>query len=209
MSQATYADQAYHHILSQLLEHRIAPGELIDRRKIASELEVSLLPIADAVQRLTYEGFLTTRRRHGTFVTVPNREDIRDQLLLREALECQAARIYFGQRIHSAQERLRYLAKTADKAVHEGREICAEDSEFHMVLVELTQSEALIRCFRQVSNLTLFQNLALISPVAPQTYDRHSELLEDLLAATSANQAEARIRKHMHIGKLQILGDSN
>jgi DNA-binding GntR family transcriptional regulator len=49
--------------------------------------------VSDAVQRLTHEGLLTTRRRQGTFVSSPGIEDVRGQLLLREALECQSARL--------------------------------------------------------------------------------------------------------------------
>ncbi|UUO04607.1 GntR family transcriptional regulator [Blastopirellula sp. J2-11] len=207
MSQETYAEQAYQQIMNRLLKHEVAPGEPIDRRELANQLNVSLLPISDAIQRLTYEGFLTTRRRQGTFVTVPNRNDIQDQLLLREALECQASRIYFGTSIQSAKRQLVKLAKAADKAAMEGRQISSEDYAFHTVLIKLTQNKAIIHCFQRVSNLTLFQHISLISPVKSTAYDGHRELLEDLLAATTADQAEARIRKHMHIGKSQILGD--
>ncbi|NDA60215.1 MAG: GntR family transcriptional regulator, partial [Actinobacteria bacterium] len=65
---ATFAAQAYDHIFNQLIRRDLRPGDLLDRKQIAEELGISLIPVSDAVQRLTHEGFLTTRRRQGTFV---------------------------------------------------------------------------------------------------------------------------------------------
>jgi GntR family transcriptional regulator, rspAB operon transcriptional repressor len=93
MNSAIFADQVYDHILTQIFARELRPGDLLDRKLIAEELEVSLIPVSDAVQRLTHEGLLTTRRRQGTFVSSPGIEDVRGQLLLREALECQSARL--------------------------------------------------------------------------------------------------------------------
>jgi len=101
MSTTTFADHAYDHILNQLFRRNLRPGDVLDRKQIAQELEFSLIPVSDAVQRLTQEGFLTTRRRKGTFVSTPSLEDVRGQFLLREALECQSARLYCGEKIRA------------------------------------------------------------------------------------------------------------
>ena len=106
MTTSTFGDQAYDYILGQLFCRELQPGDLLDRKKIAEELEISLIPVSDAVQRLTYEGLLTTRRRQGTFVCSPSIEDVRGQLLVREALECQSARLYCGEKINAARRRL-------------------------------------------------------------------------------------------------------
>lgn len=71
---ATFAEQAYDHIFNLLLRRDLRPGDLVDRKRIAEELGVSLIPVSDAVQRLTHEGFLTTRRRQGTRHPKPNRD---------------------------------------------------------------------------------------------------------------------------------------
>jgi len=81
----TFAQQAYDHIFNQLLRRDLRPGDPLDRKQIAEDLGVSLTPVSDAVQRLTHEGFLTTRRRQGTFVRPPSIEDVRGEFLLREA----------------------------------------------------------------------------------------------------------------------------
>ena len=206
MNDATYADQVYEHILGRLLRRELRPGDVLDRRKIAGELDVSLIPVSDAVQKLTYEGFLTTRRRHGTFVSTPDLEDIRGQLLLREALECQAARLYVGNPIQQAKRELTPLARAADKAASKGQQVWSEDFEFHRALVELTDCAAIIDCFQRVVNLSMFHETARISPMEKSTYDDHVALLRDLCKITNPEVAEARIRAHVRTGKEAFFG---
>lgn len=202
--QATFAEQAYDHIFRLLLRRDLRPGDLVDRKRIADDLGVSLIPVADAVQRLTLEGFLTTRRRQGTFVRSPGIEDVRGGFLLREALECQSARLYRGETIREALPRLHKLARAADKAADAGRQLWTEDFAFHQALVGLTHCDALISCFERVVNLSLFHQTALISPMQPTTYDRHQQLLDELCEAPSADRAESRIRQHLRLGKAAL-----
>jgi GntR family transcriptional regulator, rspAB operon transcriptional repressor len=203
---ATFAEQAYDHIVNQLLRRDLRPGDLLDRKQIAEDLGISLIPVSDAVQRLTLEGFLTTRRRQGTFVRPPSIEDVRGQFLLREALECQSARLYRGEKIRKTLPRLRKLARAADKAADAGRQLWTEDFAFHQALVALTDCDALVSCFERVVNLSLFHQTALISPMQQTTYDRHSELLDDLCNA-SVEDAESRIREHLRSGKETLFKD--
>ena len=158
------------------------------------------------MQRLTLEGFLTTRRRQGTFVRPPSIEDVRGQFLLREALECQSARLYRGEKLRKTLPRLRKLARAADKAADAGRQLWTEDFAFHQALVALTECDALVSCFERVVNLSLFHQTALISPMQQTTYDRHSELLDDLCDA-SIEDAESRIREHLRSGKETLFKD--
>ncbi len=201
------SDRVYNHILNQLLRRHIRPGELLDRRQIAEELAVSLIPVSDAVQRLSYEGFLKTRHRQGTFVVSPSVEDVRGQLLLREAIECQSARLYCGETIKKSQRSLRLLASKADKAADSGRPIWSEDFAFHQALVALTQCDALIDCFSRVVKLSMFHQIAIIAPMQKSSYKHHVNLLNELCSATP-ERADAAIRQHIRAGKESLLGES-
>ncbi|MDZ4851257.1 MAG: GntR family transcriptional regulator [Pirellulaceae bacterium] len=200
------SDRVYHHILKQLLRRNIRPGQLLDRRKIAEELEVSLIPVSDAVQRLSYEGFLTARHRQGTFVVSPSVEDVCGQLLLREAIECQCARLYCGGPVKKSQRRLHLLASKADRAADSGRPIWSEDFEFHQALVALTECKALIDCFSRVVKLSMFHQIAIIAPIRKTTYKHHVELLNKLCVASS-DEADSAIRQHIRAGKENLIGE--
>ena len=198
-SAASMAQQAYDHILELMLRNELKPGDWVDRRKIAGDLKASLMPVAEAVQRLTAEGFLVAVARRGTHVRVPSREDVRGQLLLREALECESARLYCGAPLRADLRRLRRLAEKADRP-GDSLSPWQTDLAFHRALVESAGCKALVEHFDKVMNLTLFQNTALLTPYPFNLGDSHVGLLDDL-ARSGPDAAEARLRKHIRTGK--------
>jgi len=105
------SEHAYLLIRERILKGEIPLGGALSRRKLASELGVSLLPVAEALQRLENEGLVESQSRVGTRVCLPTAQDIRDRYEIREALESQAARLY-SQRA-STRDRME-LEKMAD-----------------------------------------------------------------------------------------------
>ena len=91
---ASLADLAYTVVRERIHSGNLAFGDPVSRRKIARELEMSLPPVAEAFQKLELEGLLESRPRVGTRVRVPTAADVRGHYLVREALECQAARLF-------------------------------------------------------------------------------------------------------------------
>src|SRR5579872_5241604 len=88
------AGEAYVVIRERILRGEIPIGHVISRRKIATELGMSFLPVSEAFLRLEFEGLLESRPRAGTRVRIPSLEDVRGHYLVREALEVQAARLF-------------------------------------------------------------------------------------------------------------------
>ncbi len=204
MSSGTMSDTVYQHLLQRMLRSDLKPGDWVDRRRIADDLQTSLMPVAEAVQRLTAEGFLVSVPRRGTQVRVPGREDVRGQLLVREALECQGVRLTRGQPIRDDYQRLHALATAADDCAGPAAEAWLTDLAFHRVLVEVTQCAALLEHFDRVMKLALFQHSALLTPYPFNRGDSHVQLLKDL-SKLDADGAEARMRKHIRTGKEQFL----
>src|ERR1041385_2060227 len=83
------ASRAYVEIRNKILKGDLAVGEALSRRKLASELGISVPPISEALQRLEREGLLESKPRVGTRVRVPTPRDVEDRSLVREALETQ------------------------------------------------------------------------------------------------------------------------
>jgi DNA-binding GntR family transcriptional regulator len=91
---ASLAGEAYSVVRQRILRGELAIGQVISRRKLASELGMSFLPVSEALLRLEFEGLLESRPRAGTRVRIPTRQDVRGHYIVREALEVQAARLY-------------------------------------------------------------------------------------------------------------------
>src|SRR5262250_1089282 len=88
------SEQAYYSIRERILKGAIPLGAPLSRRRLAAELGMSLLPVAEALQALEADGLVESRPRVGTRVCLPTAEEIRERYEVREALESQAARLY-------------------------------------------------------------------------------------------------------------------
>ena len=108
------ADRAYHLILDQMLRGSLPVGSVLSRRKLAEQFQMSLVPVAEALQRLEIEGLVESRPRAGTRVKVPNADEIRERFELRQALECQAARLCAERSTFQERLELRRLAENVD-----------------------------------------------------------------------------------------------
>src|SRR5207249_7363409 len=86
--------KAYEEIRRRILWGEFPMGTAIPRRRLSKELGMSVLPVAEALQRLEVEGLVETQARVGTRVRLPTPQDIRGIYIVREALETQSARLF-------------------------------------------------------------------------------------------------------------------
>lgn len=108
------ADQAYHSIRQEILRGRLRPGAPLSRRRLARELGMSVVPVADALRRLEEAGLVESRSRAGTRVRVPSESDVRNLYELREALESQSARLFAERATPLQKQELRREAEQVD-----------------------------------------------------------------------------------------------
>lgn len=193
--------RAYDDILDGILRGRFAPGELLNRRGVAQQLGVSAAPVHEAMIQLERDGFLEALPRQGTRVRSACREDVRGHLIVREALECQAARLICGERIRLALPRLKPLAAAADSVAQSDADRARQEVAFHVALVELADCPALLHEYRRVMQIGLFYriNLVMNMPLREPAH-RHLALLKDL-CADSPMAADKASRRHVWSGK--------
>jgi GntR family transcriptional regulator, rspAB operon transcriptional repressor len=108
------ADQAYLSIREEILRGRLRPGAPLSRRRLARELDMSVVPVADALRRLEEAGLVESRSRAGTRVRVPTESDVKDLYELREALESQSARLFAQRATPPQRQALRRHAEQVD-----------------------------------------------------------------------------------------------
>lgn len=197
------AEKAYQELLDQLLAKKLLPGMLVNRRAIATELKMSVAPVLEAIIQLQAEGFLESIPRKGTLVRGVHLDDFRGQLLLREAIECEAARIYCGKPVAGAKG-LKALAEAAD--LSEKRpliELWKAESAFHTALIELTRCEVMIDAFSKIMQRKIFSSAHLFLSGEAFGGGDHVVLLRKLCAA-NADQAEKLIRAHLRFRKERL-----
>ena len=198
------SSKAYNYILDLIIKNKLQPSALIDPKELAANLGMSTFPINKALQVLAQEGFIEIIPRKGSFVKSHTTNMILDQILIREAIECQAARIYCGKSIIDNEEKLLTLATFIDNTP-ESEELWKADLELHTILVDLTKSINLRKAFDQYLKLTFFLRTNYFY-VDSMTQHNHVKLISSLKTNDPAI-AEQVIRDHLHKGKPAMFND--
>jgi DNA-binding GntR family transcriptional regulator len=208
------SDQAYEQVRKEILSGELAMGDILSRRPLAARLKMSFLPITEALKRLEAEGLVESRPRIGTRVRIPDEQNIRDNNVIREALESQAARLC-AQNI-TAEEKKELL--TSAHHLDELHKICAigpQDSrflfsvntyhlQFHLRITELARCPGLYQAIEraQVLIFSWLHDLAAHRYVQPERF--HSKLAEALCSG-DPEVADAAMRAHVRNGLPQVL----
>ena len=208
-ARGTLAEEAYHAIRELILRGKLPLGAVVSRRQLASELGMSMLPVAEAAQRLESEGFLESKPQVGTRVRIPTEQYVRDRFIVREALESQSARL-FCERASLAQKReIRLMAEQMDTLFGRlGADEC--DSEFAFAVHQYhLQFHARIAeyagCFElqqliQRDNVLVFNWLYdRTTREARQPAGFHQALAE-ALAGSNPERADKAMRSHVRFG---------
>jgi len=208
------SDQAYEHVRNEILSGELAIGDILPRRPLAARLKMSFLPITEALKRLETEGLVESRPRIGTRVRIPDEQDIRDNGIIREALESQAARLC-AQKI-TAEEKKELL--TSARHIDELHKICAVEPpdsrflfsvntyhmQFHLRITEFARCPGLYQAIEraQVLIFSWLHDLAAHRYVQPDKF--HTRLAEALCSG-DPEIADAAMRAHVQNGIPQVL----
>ncbi len=86
----TIQDSVYKQLVTAILEGKIAPGERITMERLAKQLNVSIMPVREALRRLEANKFITIQKRR-IAVNKLSVENVNRILEVRLLLECYAA----------------------------------------------------------------------------------------------------------------------
>jgi DNA-binding GntR family transcriptional regulator len=208
------SNKAYQTIRDEILSGELSIGDVLSRRRLAERLNMSFLPITEALNRLETEGLVESRPRIGTRVRIPTEQHIRDTNVIREALESQAARLCALQMTEGEKELLRASAKHMDDL----HKICALETvdsrfmysvhtyhvQFHMRIAELSRCAGLKNAIES-GHVLIFNwvyDIAAHRRTLPEQF--HSTLAEALCSGDPL-VADAAMRAHVRYGLPQVL----
>jgi DNA-binding GntR family transcriptional regulator len=203
------AQKAYTQIREEILRGHFAVGDVLSRRRLADKLNMSFLPITEALQRLEGEGLVESRPRIGTRVRIPTQQDVLDSFIIREALETQAARLSCKNMTSKQQAHLLKSARHLDD-LYRASEAEVEDSQFlfsvrtyhmrfHMQIAEFSQCAKLVRAIEreQVLIYNWFFDTATHRRALPPNF--HSNLAKAICSA-NLQTADFAMREHVRLG---------
>lgn len=191
----------YKRILSMLLNKELVPGQFINRREVAQRLGVSVAPVLEAFVLLKQEGFVQTLARKGTIVSPATDEQIYGSLIVREALEVEAAMLYCGQKIRDNYDELIAYARTMDTKQVFSLEHAKMEIVLHTSLVNLAGVPNLFRVFATNIRLGMFFRLNTMNHSGRLTEHQHHESFINALCTDDKMEVAEIVRNHVRSGK--------
>ena len=207
---ATLTSEVYGIVRRRILKGDLPPGQPISRRTVAAEVRTSLLPVAEALHRLEFEGLLESRPRAGTRVRIPSMDDVKGHFIVREALEVQAA--MRAAAVASARElhKLRTMAERVDALAREDDPhlYATVHLAFHRRIAEMSRCRSLCDALEQTHAFATLWLARLRHPCPDGSARLHQELVAAIASRDPAAAADA-VRRHVAEGlerSLEVLG---
>jgi DNA-binding GntR family transcriptional regulator len=206
--------RAYQQIRDEILRGDLSIGDILSRRRLADRLNMSFLPVTEALQKLEAEGLVESKPRIGTRVRIPTEQDVLDSYVIREALESQAARLCAEHVTEKEKRQLRSSARRLDEL----QRLCQVDTvdsafmfsvhtdhmRFHMRIAEFSRSPGLRNAIEkeQVLIFNWLYDVAARRQKLPRGF--HSKLAIALCSGSAA-KADSTMRAHVRYGLDQVL----
>ncbi len=191
--------QIYDQLREGIIRGRYPQGSRLAEQPLAEELQVSRVPLREAVPLLAFDGFVHTLPRRGAVVTTWTTRAAHDLFDLRLCMEVGAARFAARQVGRGASvEPLRAVLDHSRGSVTtlDAYRIAADSTRFHEMVVDLTGNDFLRSAMRSVTGrmMWLFFLTSELNPVV--AWEGHYELLE---AIESGNERVAESIAYAHI----------
>lgn len=202
VSRGTLARDVRAQLSRAIVAGDLPAGASLSEPALAEKLGVSRAPIREALIELELRGMVEFDDRGRTRVPTLTREDLKEILAVRTALDPLAARLAAEQRDPDGLLAMeRNLAATAEATTL--AELSRLDTEFHGLIIRGANNRRLEACWHVLEHqveLWIAQMQRQREGVCPDTHDRtvatHREIFEVIRAGRGA-EAETLARRHL------------
>jgi len=190
-------DAVYARLRDRIIGGELAGGAALGEVQIAAEFDVSRVPVREAIQRLSDEGFVEYVPHKGARVVAAEPDLIREIFQIREGLECIAAR---EAAVRIGADRLAFLRSHFESlrpGIADGTLVDAGDS-IHDELLTAAGNQRLVRLTSiYCGQISRFQRMASALPgQLVRAFREHDSILA-ALEAHDPDWAESAARAHI------------
>lgn len=191
----------YETLRRQIMEGELKPGTPLGQRAIAEAMNTSTGPVVSGLRRLAHDGLITYVHGQGATVTEFNDEQREDLMMVRRALETEAARAAARRASPEDLARLYAIVDRMTEAVHGRKQEEADslDVELHVSIARVTRSRGLMAALERCHLLEIVRRHMLAS-YDQQHLDEleliHRELV-DAIASGDPDRAGQAMHAHL------------
>jgi DNA-binding GntR family transcriptional regulator len=191
----------YEILRQAILEREIAPGDPINIRNLADKLDVSTMPVREALRRLEAEGMVRFHSNRRIVAKRLSKEDLYDIYFIRIPLEEMALLKYFDRQDRGGLKRIEALHRQMNKPEVLGVKWFNLNRDFHMKLYEMSGSLRLYKILQGLWNSTgpYLRIFSEEKKAVTRANQEHALILEALRTGDRAG-AKKVLRKHLRNG---------
>jgi len=198
-NQKPLPELVYERVVEAICNGSLAPGERVTQAGLAGELDVSRLPVGQALKRLEAEGFVRPTGRRGLRIAPLEERFVRELYEFRAGIDLVSA----GLAARSADPNLRgrgdAIIERGRRAAH-GRdipELIAADMAFHQLIYEAAGNGLILDTMASHWNHTrrVMQTILSDDRHQEQVWCDHADILEAVCSGDVA-EAERLARRH-------------
>ncbi|WP_375002897.1 GntR family transcriptional regulator [Aeromicrobium sp. CTD01-1L150] len=187
-------DHATAHLRELIIDGRLRPGDRLVERTLAETLELSRVPVREALRALVAEGFAIERPTGGVAVRDHDADEVLELLEVSHALDAVAARRMLAEATDVTP--LRTVLAEAERAVSDDHHEAAmqANARFHEVLVR-TAPAPVVR--EMTATLRTRLRWLLQQHADPAAIHREHVALTDALQAGDDQRVDALLAQHL------------
>ncbi len=198
----TLSQQVYSHLRAGILDNSYPPGSSLPEEALATKLNVSRVPVREALRRLSAEGLVVIKPRQGATVTELTSKQFLDAYQVREALEVLAVRLAVPKLTPDDLDQLdafQHAMQTAAEA-DDAQEFFVVNAEFHGFLVDKADNGDLKAIYESlIDRMRRYQRPSLdLRGGMTQSIDEHAAILAAIRKG-SIDEAAHLIAQHIHV----------
>lgn len=197
--QKSLTEQVYEVLVDAICEGRLAPGERLTQDEVADKLDVSRLPVGQALRQLRLDGFLVEAGRRGLKVAPLDDEQVRTVYEFRAGIDQLAAGLAARRADAAGIEQGQALIDSGRRAVRQGEvgAMIEADMAFHWLVYRLAGNRMVMDTMHGRWHHVRRIMLAFLRERGNRAvaWDDHQAIL-DAIAASDAAAAERLARRH-------------
>ncbi|MBY0123418.1 GntR family transcriptional regulator [Bacillus sp. S/N-304-OC-R1] len=196
--------RAYSQLLEWIIDGTLHPKEKLHDADLAQALGVSRTPIREALQLLSFQGFVEMYPGVGTQVTSVNKEDISKILPPLGVLQALAAELAAPIITQEKIDSLREINEQFAQAVNTGDSYTALklDEDFHQSIVEVTENSYIsstVSTLQSHVRRLYFHNSIILTPKSIEEHNAILKAFEDRNKEEAASIARQNVFEAINI----------
>ena len=188
-------------IRERILAHEFAPGYRLVLGSIAEQLEMSVVPVREAIRQLEAEGLVTFERNVGARVAMIEPSEYGDTMQTLGLLEAAATALSAGATTPQDLTRARQINEqlTEELAVRDPHEFTALNRQLHAILIHRCPNPRLLELVEaEWAKLSYLRDstFSFVPQRATDSALEHEEIIQLIETSAPAVQIEDAARRH-------------